>query len=53
MCTGEERNLGVSQPVMKAAQDHVSQICDPGGEEALENNSEKLEHLAAAIVCAS
>lgn len=53
MYIGEERNLRVRQPVMKAVQDHVSQICDPGREQALENNSEKLEHLAPAIVCAS
>lgn len=52
MCI-EEKISEVSQPVTKAAQDHVSQICDPGGESALDNNSEKLEDLAAAIVCAS
>lgn len=55
MCIGGEKDSGANKPVMKAAQDHFSQkeICGSGGEWALDNKSEKLEDLAAAIVCAS
>lgn len=53
VCTGE-KDSGANKPVMKAGQDHFSQeICGSGGEWALDNQSEKMEDLAAAIVCAS
>lgn len=55
MCIGGERNSGASQPVMKTAQNHFPQreICRPGGQWALDSNSEKLEGLAPAVVCPS
>lgn len=54
VCTGGERASRANKPVMKAAQDHVFQkeICGSERQWALDNKSENLEDLAAAVVCA-